>query len=302
MHLILLLLPLATATKMHAQQDAQFTQYMYNTVGINPGYAGSRDVLSIMGLYRTQWVGLEGAPNTGTFALHSPISERIGMGFSVISDKIGPSTESTISVDVSYHIPLNETYRLFFGIKGTAGLLNIDYTKLSIYNPDDSYFAYNVDNQFSPNVGAGLYLHSDRGYIGLSSPFMLATKHYNEDDNTVAQEKMHFYLIGGHVFQLNENLKFKPAFLTKMVMGAPLQVDLSANFLYNEKFTLGVAYRWDAAVSALAGFQITKGLFAGYAYDMDTTKLGGYNSGSHEIFLRFELFSNLSNVVSPRFF
>jgi type IX secretion system PorP/SprF family membrane protein len=300
-HCLMLLLLFATAT-LHAQQDAQFTQYMYNTVGVNPGYAGSRDVLNVLGLYRTQWVGLDGAPQTGTFALHSPISDKIGMGFSVISDKIGPSDESTFSIDVSYKIPLSDSYRLFFGLKGTAGLLNVDYTKLSTYDPNDNYFANSIDNQFSPNVGAGLYLHSDRGYVGLSTPFMLATSHFDGNNNTVAKEKMHYYLIGGHVFQLNDNLKFKPAFLTKMVLGAPLQADLSANFLYQEKFTLGIAYRWGAAGSALAGFQISKSLFAGYSYDMDTTNLGNYNSGSHEVFLRFELFTNAANVASPRFF
>ncbi|SEP66324.1 PorP/SprF family type IX secretion system membrane protein [Flavobacterium urocaniciphilum] len=299
---ILLLLLTFGVNNTYSQQESQFTQYMYNTISVNPAYAGSRDVLSVLGLYRTQWVGLEGAPKTATFALHSPVSEKIGLGLSVINDKIGPSDENNISADLSYNIQLSRNYRLFFGVKGSANILNIDYTKLDIYNSLDPKFQNNVDNKFSPNVGAGAYLHSEKGYLGLSVPFMLETKHYNSSSNSEAVEKMHFYFIGGYVFELSNNIKFKPAILTKMVSGAPLQADLSANFLFNEKFTLGAAYRWDAAVSGMVGFQISPGLLAGYAYDLDTTKLGNYNSGSHELFLRFEVFKRSQSVYNPRFF
>lgn len=289
----------------NAQQDAQYSHYMYNTSAINPAYTGSRDVLSILGLYRTQWIGLEGAPETGVFALHSPISERVGLGISFISDKIGPSDESTISGDFSYNIPLNDNYKLYFGVKASVNLLNVDFTKLDIYNPNDPRFQNNVDNQFSPNIGSGLYLQSEKSYLGLSVPFFLETKHYDGEGESVAREKMHFYLMAGYVFNLSDNIKFKPAMLSKIVSGTPLQLDLSANFLFNEKFTAGVAYRLDAAFSGLIGFQITDGLLAGYSYDLDAQKLANYNSGSHEIFLRFELSgSNSSNkkIVSPRFF
>lgn len=300
--IIYLLLLLIIGTTVNAQQDAQFTQYMYNTIGINPAYAGSREVLSISGLYRTQWIGLEGAPKTATFALHSPISEKMGLGFSAVSDQIGPSDESNIAIDLSYNISVSRNYKLFFGLKATANLLNIDYTKLDIYNPNDPRFQFNVDDQFSPNIGAGIYLQSKKGYVGLSIPYILETKDYNHSTASQAKEQMHYYLIAGHVFDLSDNLKFKPAVLTKMVFGAPLQLDLSANFLIQDKLTLGAAYRWDAAFSGLVGFQISKGLFAGYSYDTDTTKLGDYNSGSHELFLRFELFKNQAKYVSPRFF
>jgi type IX secretion system PorP/SprF family membrane protein len=178
---------------------------------------------------------------------------------------------------------------------------------LNIYNPGDALAQYNVDNKFSPNVGAGVYFHSNKTYVGLSVPNFLETSHFDKGEsaftaNSVASERMHFYLIGGHVFDLSENVKLKPAFLTKMVQGAPLQVDLSANFLFNDKFTLGAAYRWDAAASLLAGFQVSDSWFIGYGYDMEVTKLANYNSGSHEFFLRYELFKNYDKVVSPRFF
>lgn len=301
-NIIYMFLLFIIGTTVNAQQDAQFTQYMYNTISVNPAYAGSRDVLSISGLYRTQWVGLDGAPKTATFALHSPISSKLGLGLSIINDQIGPSDENNISADLSYNIPVSENYKLYFGVKATANLLNIDYTKLDIYNPNDTQFQYNLDNQFSPNVGAGVYLQSEKSYIGISVPYILETKHYNHTTASEAKEQMHYYLIAGHVFNLSEDLKLKPAILTKMVAGAPLQVDVSANFLIHDKLTLGIAYRWDAAFSGLAGFQLTNKLFIGYAYDKDTSKLGNYNSGSHELFLRFELFKNQAKYVSPRFF
>jgi type IX secretion system PorP/SprF family membrane protein len=293
---------------MYSQQDSQFTQYMYNTVNINPAYAGSRGVLSIFGLHRNQWVGLDGAPVTNTLSLNTPINNsKIGLGVSVINDRIGPSDENAISVDISYSVPTSETFKLSFGIKGTANLLNVDFGKLNIYDPNDEFGRQNIDNKFSPNVGAGIYFHSDKTYIGLSVPNFLETKHFDKNDTSfssesIAVERMHYYLIGGHVFDFSENIKFKPAVLTKLVQGSPLQVDLSANLLFNEKFTVGLAYRWSAAMSAMVGFQASDSWFIGYAYDMETTKLASYNSGSHEIFLRYELFKNYDKVVSPRFF
>ena len=296
------------AASSYAQQDSQFTNYMYNTININPAYAGSRGVLSIFGLHRNQWVGLDGSPLTNTLSINSPINNsNFGIGLSVVNDRIGPSDENSFSLDISYSVKTSETYKLSFGVKATANLLNIDFTKLNIYNPGDALSQYNVDNKFSPNVGAGVYLHSNKTYLGLSVPNFLETSHFVKGEssftaNSVASERMHFYLIGGHVFDLSGNVKFKPAVLTKMVQGAPLQVDLSANFLFNDKFSLGAAYRWDAAASLLAGFQVSNSWFIGYGYDMEVTKLANYNSGSHEFFLRYELFKNYDKVVSPRFF
>jgi type IX secretion system PorP/SprF family membrane protein len=285
-----------------AQQDAQYTQYMYNTINVNPAYAGSRGVMSIFGLHRTQWVGLDGAPTTNAASINAPIDNtNLGVGLSFVNDKIGPTVENTISADLSYTINTSETYKLSFGIKGTANLFNLDVTKLNPVNQGDPLLQ-NLDNDFSPNVGAGVYFHSDKLYLGASVPNFFETKRYDDNDIAVYKERMNLYLIGGYVFDLTPTIKFKPAFLTKVVEGAPLQLDLSGNFLFNEKFVLGAAWRWDAAVSAMAGFQITDGLFLGYGYDLETTKLANYNSGSHEVFLRFELFQKQEKIVSPRFF
>lgn len=275
---------------------------MYNTININPAYAGSRDALSMFLLHRSQWVGLDGAPVTNNVSVHTPIGgSNFGIGVSFINDRIGPVDENTISADLAYFIQVSENYKLSVGLKGTANLFNLDVNKLNIYNPTDLQFQ-NSDTDFSPNIGAGLYLFSDRTYVGLSVPSFFETNRYNDNDVTITKDRMHFYFMAGHVFDLGENIKFKPALLAKAVEGAPLQADITANFLFYEKFTLGAAYRWDAAVSALAGFQLSDSIFLGYGYDMETTKLRHYNSGSHEIFLRFELFNKYSQLISPRFF
>lgn len=289
--------------KTNAQQDSQYTNYMYNTINVNPAYAGSRGVMSIFGLHRTQWVGLDGAPVTNTLSVNTPINNsNFGLGVSFVNDRIGPSDENAISADISYTIQTSETYKLSFGIKGTANLLNVDYTKLDRYDLTDPQFQNNIDNRFSPNIGAGIYFHSDKLYAGLSVPNFLETDHFDDNVSATAKERMHYYLIGGYVFDLSPTVKFKPAFLSKMVTGAPLQLDLTANFMFNEKFVLGAAWRWDAALSGLIGFQVSEGWFIGYGYDAETTKLANYNSGSHEIFLRYEFKGKSEKVVSPRFF
>ncbi|MEY2629720.1 MAG: hypothetical protein RLZZ469_615 [Bacteroidota bacterium] len=285
-----------------AQQDAQYTQYMYNTININPAYAGSRGVMSIFGLHRTQWVGLDGAPTTNAFSINTPINNsNLGVGVSFVNDKIGPTSDNTISADLSYTIQTSEEFKLSFGIKASGNLFNLDVNRLNPADANDPNLQ-NFDNEFSPNFGAGIYLHSDKMYFGLSVPNFLQDSKYNDNEVAVFQERMNFYAIGGYVFDISPSVKFKPAFLTKMVTGSPLQVDASANFLFFDKLMLGAAYRWDAAISALAGFQVTDGLFIGYSYDRETTELRNYNSGSHEVFLRFELFNKVSKLVSPRFF
>ncbi|MFE3869579.1 type IX secretion system membrane protein PorP/SprF [Flavobacterium sp. LS2P90] len=284
-----------------AQQDAQFTQYMYNTININPAYAGSRGALSIFALHRTQWVGLDGAPVTNAVSVNTPLNNsNLGLGVSIINDKIGPTHENTISADLSYTIPASETFKLSFGIKATANLFNLDVSRLNPADDDPSLHDYS--NKFSPNIGAGVYLHSDKAYIGFSIPNFIESKRYDDNEVAIFKEKINYYLIAGYVFDLNSGIKFKPALLTKMVEGAPLQSDVSANFMFSDKFVVGVAYRWSAALSAMVGFQVSEGLYIGYGYDHETTSLNRYNSGSHEIFLRFELFKNNNKIVTPRFF
>ncbi|MFJ1491288.1 type IX secretion system membrane protein PorP/SprF [Capnocytophaga canis] len=292
------------ATMVFAQQESQYTQYMYNTMMFNPGYTGSRGVDSFFGIFRAQWIGLDGAPRSGGISYHAP-QERlrnVGLGYSLFYDAIGPQTNTSFMLDFSYTLNFDNS-KLAFGLKGTAEIFSLDYNKLRLYDPSDTHFSEN-STIFSPNVGAGVFWYSDKYYIGFSVPNLLETEIYESKDRRVSVLKntQHFYLIGGYVFDLTDNIKFKPAVLSKMTYGAPLQLDVSANFMFNERFVLGAAWRWSAAVSLMAGFQVNDRWFIGYGYDFETTELSRYNSGSHEIFLRYELVKMYKKVVSPRFF
>jgi len=306
---ILAILALGFYSETQAQQDAQYTQYMYNTLSINPAYAGARDVLSFVGIYRSQWVGLEGAPRTFTASLHSPIGERIGLGLNVTNDEIFIAKETYVDVDFSYTIPITGNGdQLAFGLKGGAHLLDIDSNRLNTggFNNGDPDAEINIDNKFSPQVGVGLYYYTDKFYAGASVPNILETEHFDDSNNSnsssTATEKINYYLMTGYVFDLSDNLDFKPAALVKAVEGAPVQVDVSANFLIGERFTIGAAYRWSAAFSGLVGFQVTDQLMLGFAYDRETTELQQYNDGSFEFMLRYELFNRKKSLISPRFF
>lgn len=285
-----------------AQQEPQYTQYMYNPSQINPAYSGSMGYASVFGLYRTQWVGLDGAPKTANLGFHKPIeNSKLGYGINILNDRIGPSELTYMNVDISYTLLFGENSRLAFGLKVGGELINIDYSKLSQYNPGDALFQNNI-NRFSPNIGTGVYYYTDNAYIGLSVPMLLNTAFYDEVAVSTANRRQNFYLTAGKVYDLNYYIKFKPALVTKIVSGAPLQLDLTANFLINEKFTAGIAYRMSAALSGLVGFQVTDQLFIGYGYDRETTRLSNFNSGSHELFLKFDLFNSHQKIETPRFF
>lgn len=304
------LFAIAIQDGLFAQQDAQYTQYLYNTIAINPAYAGSRGVLSMAALHRSQWIGLDGAPKTQTLNIHGPVSERVGLGLSIISDEIGNGTNQDTYFDAlfSYTIPLSQNEKLSFGVKAGGHLLNIDFNKLRNFNPSTGPTGQEtIDRKFSPNFGAGVYYRTEKFYAGLSIPNFLQTEHFDnsgQNSSFLAKERMNWYIMSGYVFDLNPDLKLKPAVLFKAVEGAPLQVDLSANLLLREKFSFGAAYRWDAALSALFGFQWNERIMLGLAYDRETTALGGtqFNDGSFEIFLRYEIFPRNGAVLDPRFF
>lgn len=309
---LILVIGLLSSTLVLAQQDAQYTQYMYNTQSINPAYAGSRGVMSIVGLHRSQWVGIDGAPRTQTLGIHSPIGiGRVGLGGNIIHDEIGPSQETYFAGDFSYTIPTSEKGKLGFGLKLGAHLLNVDFSKLNVDKPNDPNLTTNIDNKLSPTVGIGFFYYTERFYLGLSAPNLLETKHFDNIDinstnatSFLAEERVNYYIMAGHTFDLSDKVKFKPAVLSKIIFGAPLQLDLSANFLLLEKLTLGAAYRWSAAWSGMAAFQISDSMMIGFGYDKETTDLGNttFNDGSYEVMVRFELFRKQTRLVTPRFF
>ena len=295
--LALLLIP----TDAQAQQDPQYTHYMYNTLSVNPAYAGQRETLSVVGLHRTQWVGINGAPQTQSLGIHSPLrNERMGLGLNIVNDALGPARESFVDANFSYTIPVSENgTQLSFGLKAGWHNINVDWSKGQFQNPD-VVFNQNI-SQNALIAGAGLYLSNRDWYLGVSAPNFITTNHYDDFQESLAAERLHYFIHGGYVFNLSDNVKLKPAFLVKAVSGAPIIADISANALFNDKLTLGLAWRWDDSIAGLVGFQVKDGLYIGYGYDLTTTDLNNYNSGTHEIILRFEV-QKLGRILSPRFF
>lgn len=290
----------------YAQQDPQYTQYMYNMDIVNPAYAGSRGTLSINMLARTQWVGIDGAPKTVTLGVNAPVGRNVSLGLSAISDRLGPVKEQNLYADFSYTLTTSEEGRLALGLKGGVTLFDVGLLSLFLpqtFQGDDVAFEDNI-NEIFPNFGAGAYYYTDKFYVGLSVPNLLESKHLEKQHGTFtrASEKMHFFFTTGYVFQVSENTKLKPSVMAKAVTGAPLSVDVSANALFNERLELGLNYRLDDSLGALINFGITPELRLGFAYDYTLSNLGKYNSGTYEAFLLWDIDFSKKNLKSPRFF
>lgn len=288
-----------------AQQLPQFTQYMYNTISINPAYAGSREALSVVGLHRSQWVGFKGGPITQTLSVHTPLrNDRVGLGLSFIEDDLGPQNFSYLYADFSYSIPTGKDGKLAFGLKGGFTQFSFDTDfRLDGDNINDPLI-YGTEDRWSPNIGAGVYWSTNRLYLGLSAPRILNTDTNNKNDFE-ALERISYYFTGGVVIDLSQTVKLKPAFLIKATNGAPVSYDLTANFLFNEKFWLGGSYRINeqtAAIGGIVDFQVSRQLRVGYAYEKPISDIASYTTGTHEILLMYEFKFLSSKLKSPRYF
>ncbi|MBF4516314.1 type IX secretion system membrane protein PorP/SprF [Flavobacterium sp. ANB] len=293
-----------------AQQDPEYTHYMYNMSVVNPAYAsGTPSMLNLGGLYRTQWVGAVGAPKTFTFFGHTALSDKIEIGLSLVSDDIGDGAkkENNLYADFAYVLNLGGQNKLSLGVKAGFSALQTNFNGFVLQSGDtstDAAFAENV-NVTKPNIGIGAYYFRNNFYVGLSAPNLLKAKQIEEKSgiNAYGSEEIHTFFTAGYVFQINDALKLKPAFMSKIVKGAPVSVDITANVLYNEKFEFGAAYRISDAVSALVNINITPTFRVGYAYDYTLSNLGQFNSGTHEIMLLFDLdLLGKGFDKSPRFF
>jgi type IX secretion system PorP/SprF family membrane protein len=298
--IVLIILCLSTSVSI-AQQDPHYTQYMYNQAVINPAYAGSKENLSLTLLYRNQWTGLEGAPDTFTFSGHTPVGEKVGMGLSVIADKIGPVKENNVYADFSYKLTLGDKHTLALGLKGGITLHDIALADVTVIDPNDPLFSQNV-NSATPNFGAGLFLYSDRYYFGLSVPNFLNSVHLDENNLNFGSETQHYFVTGGYVFQLSENTKLKPSFMVKSAFDAPMSFDINANFLFFDRFEIGASYRLEDSFSGMVNFAFTDNIKLGYAYDRVMSDLNVVTNSSHEVFLQFDLNFPRKVSRSPRFF
>ena len=303
-NLVIILFTILCASQVNAQQDPQYTQYMYNMNIINPAYTGSTEGLAVGALYRSQWVGLDGGPETFTFNIHSPVGKRVALGLSVISDQIGPVKETNAYVDFSYTIPVGTMTKLAFGVKGgfTFHDIGIGESQITLIDQGDPFFASAI-NETTPNIGAGAYFYKpSKYYISVSIPNILNGVHLDANGTKIGSESEHFFAAAGYVFDLSENFKLKPHTLIKYAFDAPVSYDINANVFMFDVVEVGVGYRLEDSFSGMINFQVMDNLRIGYAYDAIQSDLDIVTSSSHEIFINFDL--NFSTKVSrsPRYF
>jgi type IX secretion system PorP/SprF family membrane protein len=303
--LIMMLIACAGQSVM-AQQEAMYSQYMFNTLAINPAYAGSRGVTSATALYRSQWVGIEGSPKTATFTIDAPIDDKqIGLGLQVYNDRLGITNTTGAIGSYAFRIRMNEA-TLSLGLQGGISQYRADFTSVALNTggQNDVAFSNNV-NKMLVDFGVGLYYNTDKFYLGLSSPQLLNNKLTNftvQNGNNFNGQTIHLFLATGYVFELNDDMHLKPSVLVKAVRGAPIEADLNATLWLKDAIAFGLQYRTEADISALVEFQVSPQIRLGYSYDRSTTKLVQYNSGSHEIMLRYEFGFSKGKILSPRYF
>ncbi len=291
MRLLILAVALLCSSKIFAQQEPQFTQYMYDLVSVNPAYAGTNDRLNALMLTRQQWVGLDGAPVTYVLSVHSPIiNYNMGLGLSVITESYGPVSNTYVNLNYSYRVKLDQKLTLAMGLKAGiynyyANLTSLDVSKVG----EDPIFQDNLVKTLTPNVGLGFYLFHKDYYAGIAAPKLIESELSSSatSDNTMSDLKRHFYIIGGYTYQIDKEWIVKPSMLMKVVAGAPLSVDLTAQGGYQDKYWLGLSYRYGDAIAVLLDYQVMPYLLVGYSYDYTLTNLSNYNSGTHEVLLSF---------------
>ena len=305
---VIIALTLTSIQWCHGQQQAMFTQYMFNGLAINPAYAGSHQTLEFTALAREQWTGLEGAPSTQTFTAHSPLNNRsIGLGLSVIHDKIGITSQFGVYGAYSYRIQFHNKGVLSMGLQAGFTQYQEDLTQLqgSIRNPNDPNFSQDEVGKFMPNFGAGLYYYTKRYYLGISSPHLVQNKLDDLEvaSDSEAKQKRHYFLTTGYVFDLSRSIKFKPNLLLKVVEGAPMSADINLNFLFQEMLWAGISYRSFDSFDAIIQLDVTEQFSIGYAYDFaTTTDLKRLHTGSHELMLNYRLKPPRRRMLTPRYF
>jgi len=299
---VLVILILLVAFKINAQQDPQYTQYMYNMNVINPAYAGSNDGISFGFLYRDQWEGLDGAPKTATMNVHFPAGRNVGLGFSAISDEIGPVSETNLYIDFSYTLNFSNDNRLAFGVKAGGTFHDVGLANLTLIDQNDPFFAADI-NENTPNVGAGVYFYKPNSYyISVSVPNILESVHLDNNDFNIGSETRHIFAAAGYIFDINENFKFKPHTFVKYASQSPLSLDLNANlFMYN-LIEVGAGYRTDDSITAMINFMVSPSIRIGYAYDSIQSELNFLTKASHEIFINFDINFKSKVSRSPRYF
>ena len=298
---ILAIIVLSITTQSIAQQEAHFTQYMDNTLFVNPAYAGSKGMLNATAIHREQWVGMDGRPRSTTFSLHSPLSyENIGLGITAVHDIVGPIQSTMVYGNFSYSLNFkNSPGKLAFGVNGGVNIINSKTDLLSTTQVNDPDLLAAAGTKVLPNFGGGIYYHTPKWFVGLSTPKLLES---SIDETSTSIEQRHYFFIVGGVFNLNSTWKLRPTSQLKYTIGSPLSIDLSAALIYNKKVWFGLMYRWEDSFGAFVQYQVSPQFKAGIAYDHTATRLSGYNHGTFEVLLSYDFVFKKTGIRSPRYF
>lgn len=305
-HITLALLALLAGAPVLAQQEVMVSQYMFNGLFLNPAYAGSHGYLSSSLLHRAQWVQMDGAPRTSMLAMDGSIlNGKMGLGFSIVHDQIGVSRDLDMAGHYAYHLKLSENSRLSFGLRAGLSVYSARLSELVYWDNNDQVFMGDIRNQPVGKFGFGMYWYDRSAFVGLSVPTLYASDGRITSDVGDAIDHyftQHYYLHAGKVWPLNEVLDIKPSVLVKYLPTAPVQADVNCNVLYKERIWLGLGYRSGDALVAMAEYQVNPQLRIGYAYDMNTSRLRTFNTGSHEIMLGLDFGRDLVKIKTPRYF
>ncbi|WKZ66194.1 MAG: type IX secretion system membrane protein PorP/SprF [Flavobacteriales bacterium] len=289
-----------------AQQEVMVSQYMFNGLFLNPAYAGSHGYATSSLLHRSQWMQMEGAPRTSMLAIDGPLmGNRMGVGFSLVHDQIGISRDLDISAHYAYHLRVGPSSRIALGLRGGLSLYSARLSDLRYWDANDPMYQSDIANAPVGKFGFGIYWYDASSYVGLSVPTIYAADGRITLDAPHAMQHyftQHYYLNAGKVFPLGESLDIKPSTLIKYSPGAPMEADVNCNVLYRERIWLGLGYRTGDALVAMAEYQVSPQLRIGYAYDMTTSRLRSYTTGSHEVMLGLDFGKELVRIKSPRYF
>ncbi|ARV07836.1 hypothetical protein BTO04_14520 [Polaribacter sp. SA4-10] len=299
-HLLLLLL-IISIHQINAQREPQYTQYINNTLTYNPAYINTQEDVTFTALGRAQWAGFEGAPNTYSFSAIFPSMNKLGVGLNIIRDEIGATRQTSFSADFAYEIQLSSTIYTSFGASAGGSFLNTNYNDGNVLNPSDPFL--NNRNDFDPSLGFGVMTYAENWYVGVSIPNFLKNSYYSAQNNTlIDRANLQLFILGGYIFNLNDNLKFKPAVLARVTPNLPFVMDYSANMLINNKITIGLSYRTSKIITGMFGIKLTDSFYLGYSYDSTISGLSSSNKGSNEIMLKFTIPNKIRTIKSPRFY
>jgi len=303
--LLLIVIVMFFSLGVKAQQDPMYTQYMENIEILNPAYAGSKDVLSMMAVSRNQWVSMPGAPDTRSLSINSPINRsNMGLGLSILSDKIGVIKQNGLYADYSYKLNFSNGRVLALGLKGGINFYQAGLADLQTNDPNDPVFAQDINRSFLPNLGVGAFFSSNRYYLGLSAPKLIENKISANGFSTqnVSRERIHLFFMAGYVFDVNRIVKFKPSIMARFVANSPVSFDLNSTFMFYDRLWVGAMYRLGDSFGGLFQLKVTNQIKIGYSYDLSINQLGAYNGGTHEIMVTYDFNLGQGKIRSPRYF